>query len=509
MIEETNYMNDIAAKKESQVYKRAQEETIAMCLFDDNQFSRISEIVSPEYFLHDKFHHIINSVFNVFRRDQKISIMSVAQDLEDHGNLKFIGGIAELYRLFHLGSKVSLSTTPVVIANIVKEAYVKHEIRVLLTENKTEFIDDSGTTAKSGIEVLQNKLSEYSLELSDDSTSITGEKFMQDYEELLKNRKTISEENKEISGGLQGIPTMLPSLNKYTNGFTEGQLITVGALTGVGKSVFAIMSAIAALKAKKTVMFFTLEMSYTELFDRMVANMAEVKLNNIKSGYISSDEMVRVKEAMITLKSENFIIEADPNITVDSIRSKAIKQQQSPAGLDMIIIDYLQLISSASKYSNRQEIVADISRNMKLMAKTLNIPVMVLVQLNRPNNQKDEGQEELPTLDRIRESGAIAQDSDIVILLHREKKIDNNVPPTLVLLEKNRNGESQKVIPCHTELAYSDFREVKKKDRTDDNSVETGESQEEVEDTLENYYNDELELPEDDDDFFTDEWDND
>src|SRR5699024_4855421 len=102
--------------------------------------------------------------------------------------------------------------------------------------------------------------------------------------------------------------------------------------------------------------------------------------------------------------------------------------------------------------------------NIKLLAKTLQIPIMILVQLNRPKGESTEN--ERPTLDRIRESGAIAQDSDIVILLHRENSVDNKIPQTLVLLEKNRSGESNKTIRCHTELAYSDFREVKSKDLT-------------------------------------------
>lgn len=499
-------METRAKDKESQIYLKAQEDIVAMCLFDDTHFPRISEVISPDNFLNEKFNTIVTSVYNVFRKSQSISVLAVAQDLENRGSLKYAGGVSELYRLHNLGSTVSLSVNPVILANIVKESFVKTEIRNLLTENKGDFVDDSGTTAKAGIEVLQNSLSEYSLQLTDDSTSITGKQFMGEYEDLLKERKSISEKNKEISGGLQGIPTMLPSLNKYTSGFTDGQLITVGAETGVGKSVFAIMSAIAALKAGKTVMFFTLEMSHTELFDRMIANMSEVKLNNLKTGYLSEEELSRIKVSMNTLKSDKFIIEADPNITVDGIRSKAINQQQSATGLDMIILDYLQLVSTPGRYGSRQEAVADMSRNMKLMAKTLEIPVMVLVQLNRAQNngKKDDEKQETPTLDRIRESGAIAQDSDIVILLHRDSKIDNRDSQTLVLLEKNRNGESKKVIPCHTELAYSDFREVKRKSEIDGENSE--ENKENTEKTLEEFYSEELELPDDDGFFDEDEW---
>ena len=113
----------------------------------------------------------------------------------------------------------------------------------------------------------------------------------------------------------------------------------------------------------------------------------------------------------------------------------------------MIIIDYLQLISSSSTFNSRQRVfIADLFRNIKLLARTLQIPIIILVQLNRPKGESTEN--ERPTLDRIRESGAIAQDSDIVILLHRENSVDNKIPQTLILLEKNRSGESNKTIRC-------------------------------------------------------------
>lgn len=451
-------------KQEEELYELAQHDLVASVLYNPDSLNKILQIISVEDFAHEKYSAVMQAIVHVSRDDTPINVVSVAKKLEETGFLGFVGGMVELYDLYSEGEEISVSNPPSVIANIVKESSIKAKVRDSLKESLSTFEYDSGMTASSAIEEVQSFLSEQALVLNDDSSVTTAEEYVKSFDEVLAERKKISEENKEISGGLQGIPTLLPSLNKYTSGFTPGQLITVGASTGGGKSVFAIMCTNAALKAKKSVMFFSLEMSEEEVFDRVYANMAEVRLNNIKSGDVSDEERARLKETSEFLSTAKLKIDANPKETVDSIRSKAVKQQQTEEGLDFIIIDYLQLISASARFNSRQEFIADLSRNIKLLAKTLQIPIMILVQLNRPKGESTEN--ERPTLDRIRESGAIAQDSDIVILLHRENSVDNKIPQTLVLLEKNRSGESNKTIRCHTELAYSDFREVKSKDLT-------------------------------------------
>lgn len=461
-----------ANEKEDELYQLAQHNVIAAALYKPSSLTTMLEVISADDFADEKYNAIMQAIVNVHRMDIPITFTSVAKELEKEGLLDFIGGISYLYQLHFDGEDVAISNPVSVIAGIVKEYSVKAKIREMFSTNTGIFHHDSGVSASDAIEEVQGFLSEQALSLSDDSSSTTAVEFVETFEDILAQRRKVSEENKEVSGGLQGIPTLLPSLNKYTSGFTPGQLITVGAATGAGKSVFAIMCTISALQAAKSVMFFSLEMSEVEVFDRIYANMAEVKLNKIKTGEVDDEEMARLKETSKFLSTAKLKIDADPKETVDTIRSKAMRQQQSEEGLDMIIIDYLQLVTASSRFNSRQEFIADLSRNIKLLAKTLQIPIMILVQLNRPKN--DNGEVERPTLDRIRESAAIAQDSDIVVLLHRDNTVDNKVPQTLILLEKNRSGESNKVIRCHTELAYSDFREVKPKDLTGAEDVDSG-----------------------------------
>ena len=225
-------------------------------------------------------------------------------------------------------------------------------------------------------------------------------------------------------------------------------------------SVFAVNCATAAVENNATVMFFSLEMGKDEIHDRIFSSTSGVPLHKLKSGYLNAEDKTLLKEIFEKIQDYNLIIDVDPKITVDTIRARALKQAQSPQGLDFIIVDYLQLITPVGRFNNRQEQVADISRNMKLLAKQLNVPIMVLVQMNR---QKSEDENAMPNMDQIRESGAISQDSDVVILLHREKNDgdSDSINRTYVLLEKNRNGETNRRISCLSALDRSMFLEAK------------------------------------------------
>lgn len=454
-----------------ELYNLAQKRLVASLLFDGSDATKVFEIVSPSNFGDPKMEAIITAVMMLARQDKEISVLTVARELEQLGKLREVGGTAGLFELSNEGKKYRLEAPAMVYASIVRESSAKDTVNQLIAENKVNFDDDSGVPAAEAIGVLQNSLNESLRGLADDTTLTEVNEYIDDYLDLLDNRKVISETNKDSSDGLQGIPFLSDSINKYTNGWQPEQLITVGAKTGVGKSVFAIMAVVAAARAGKSVLFFSLEMSRSEIIDRIVAAMSGVSLSKLKKGVFDDEEFSRVKKATSELKDMKIKLDTDPGATVNSINSKAVSTAQEPNGLDFIIIDYLQLITPVGRFSSRQEAVADMSRNMKIIAKKLHIPVMVLVQLNR--NKSDDEEEKLPTLENIRESAAIAMDSDIVILLHRDVAHDDTTPHTIIIIAKNRHGESNKHIRCHSNLACSMFVEIKSnKDVSDSLSSE-------------------------------------
>lgn len=452
-------------KKE--LYYRAQKSLVSSLLYDGTNTNRVLEITSPEDFEEPSYSVLMSAIVAISRRDEKVTVVTVAKELENLGELDKAGGLSGLYKLKTEGEKALFEAQPEIYAAVVRESSAKNSIANMLNDSKVSFKDNSGVTAQEGIADLQNGLSQEMFRLSDDATITNVGASVDAYFELLKEREAVSLENEEKAEGLQGIPTLIPSLNKYTSGFMPQQLITVGARTGVGKSVFAIMTAVSAARAKKTVLLFSLEMSSNEIMDRIIANMSGVSLTKLKQGIVSPEEREMLAVAAAELSEMNIIVDTDAKATLDSVRSKCLRQSQTEVGLDIVILDYLQLLSSSERFGSRQEQVADLSRNMKLMAKSLNVPVMILSQMNR-GNKEDAEENKPPSLDNIRESGAIAQDSDIVILLHRDVAVDNTTPHTLIILEKNRNGEAHKTIRCHSNLECSMLREiVREKDSGD------------------------------------------
>lgn len=441
------------------LYEEAQEALIASLLASSNTDNAdVFEILSPEDFAEPKYELIYTAAMELSRHSEPVDAYTVANHLETQGNLAEVDGVAGLHQLTTRGKELGLEAPIRVYARVLRERSAKRRVRDVLVERANNFKSDSGMTAVDALTELQSELNEQIYRISNDSTLAEISDAIKTYPELLAERKKNSEENAEIGDGLQGIPTSLPSLNRYTTGWKPGQMITVAAETGVGKSVFAINSAVAAMQANKSVLFYSLEMSVEEINDRIISSISSIPMNDLKQGLLEDSNKRMLEDALKSVSTAKLTIDFDAKQTIDGIRAKALKKAQSPEGLDFIVIDYLQLITPTGRFSSRQEAVADISRNMKLLAKQLGVPIMVLAQMKR--SDADASDDGLPKLSGIRESGAIAQDSDVVILLHRNKSPDEDIPPTYVILAKQRNGEADKIVKCHSHLECSIFQEI-------------------------------------------------
>lgn len=450
--------NDNGEKFSKQLYDTAQESLIASLLASRRDVSEIFDILTPDDFEEPKYELIYSAAVELSRQSEPVDPYTVANYLESRGELATVDGIQGLHQLSTIGKVRGMEAPIKTYARILRETSAKRRVKRILGEYAEQFVGDSGTTAADSLAELQSELNDQLYSLSNESTMADISEVSGNYRELLDERRRISEENAEIGDGLQGIPTSLPSLNRYTTGYKPGQMITVAAGTGVGKSVFAINAAVAAMKANKSVLFFSLEMSVEEINDRVVSSVSSIPMDDLKQGLLEEENQKILDESIADLAKAKLTIDFDAKQTIDGIRAKSLKKAQSQEGLDFIVIDYLQLITPTGRFSSRQEAVSDISRNMKLLAKQLGVPIMVLAQMNRSTDESSE--DGLPKLSGIRESGAIAQDSDIVILLHRNKSADEDIPPTYVILAKQRNGEADKVIKCHSHLECSMFQEI-------------------------------------------------
>lgn len=241
-------------------------------------------------------------------------------------------------------------------------------------------------------------------------------------------------------GHIDGVPTGYAELDDLLTGLHGGELVLVGARPSMGKTAFGMnVVGNASIRAGKKAAVFSLEMPSEQLVMRMMCTEARVNMQNARRGTLDLDEWARLSEAMTTIGGAQIFIDDTSGITVPEIRSKA-RRLQMEYGLDLIMVDYLQLMSGAGKFASRQEEISSISRSLKSLAQELNVPVMALAQLSRAPTGRSNHR---PMLNDIRDSGAIEQDADVVMFVHREEYYDKETDAkniAEIIIAKQRNG---------------------------------------------------------------------
>ncbi len=251
-------------------------------------------------------------------------------------------------------------------------------------------------------------------------------------------------------GGIaRGVPTGFTELDEVTNGLHPGQMIVIAARPGMGKSTLGLdFLRSCSIKNRMASVVFSLEMSKSEIVMRLLSAEAKIKLTDMRSGRMSDDDWTRLARRMSEISEAPLYIHDSPNLTMMEIRAKARRLKQK-SDLKLIVIDYLQLMTSGKKVESRQQEVSEFSRQLKLLAKELEVPVVAMSQLNRGPEQRTDKK---PMLSDLRESGAIEQDADMVILLHRPDAFERDDPrggEADLILAKHRNGPTKTVTVAH------------------------------------------------------------
>jgi replicative DNA helicase len=242
------------------------------------------------------------------------------------------------------------------------------------------------------------------------------------------------------NNGARGIPTGFVDLDHLINGLRPGQMITIAARPGIGKSTIALdICRNASLHHGKSSLIFSLEMSHIETMTRLLSAHARVPLANLLSGDLSDEEWQRIGARIADISTARLFIDDSPGTTLGEIKAKS-RRIQATEGLDLIVVDYLQLMSSGKRVESRQQEVSEFSRGLKLLAKELQVPVIAVSQLNRGSENRSDKR---PQMSDLRESGAIEQDSDLILLLFREDAVDPDTPnpgEAEVIVAKQRSG---------------------------------------------------------------------
>ncbi len=412
-------------------------------LINPNIFTEIIHIVDEKSFYINKHKVIFEAMRAVYDNGNPIDLVTVTTYIKDKKLSKKIGGIPYLTQL---AERVPTSANAIYYANQIAE---KHLLRELIDKG-TKIVEYGYTPTDNVAEVLDKAEKEiFSITQApgSDRGYTTGEIIPQVWETIQRLQ--------ENPGELRGIPTGFRSLDKKLSGFQRSDLIILAARPSVGKTSLALNMAIkTAISADSHVVIFSLEMSKDQLLERMLAIESGVNLWKIRAGAkMNEDDMRKIAEAVQNLDCDNITIMDDPGCNnIISMRSVARRVKREFGKLDLIIVDYLQLMSTTRRYESTVAQVTEISRSLKGLARELDVPVLALSQLSRAVESRG-GR---PRLSDLRDSGSIEQDADVVMFLHREDKNKPEEERTNIvelLIEKHRNGPTGKI-----ELYFDDKR---------------------------------------------------
>ena len=420
---------------------------LGACLTETTAMVLVGDKLSPEMFYETKFGEIYAALLSMYHSGKAIDLVTVRAELASRGKLEAVGGAYELVRL---AGRVASSAHLEYHALILRQMYIRREmiagLHTLLASAADESVDLSDALAD--LHRLPGHLE--SGDVSDNC--------LRDMERLMQD--TLEQMDKRVENnrnGITGIPTGLRELDRLTAGWQQGDLNIIAARPSVGKTAFALHLALAAGRAGKHVLVNSLEMQGERLGDRwLCAQAANVDAGHLKTGQLDAGERQQALEAARLLSALPVYVDDNPKMSMDHIRSSALLQK-SKGRCDLLIIDYLQLceMKSGQKNRNREQEVAEASRKAKLIAKELDIPVILLCQLNRECEMRADKR---PALSDLRESGAIEQDADVVMLLYRPalygltSERRSKFPSEglgMVILAKHRNGETGDVYFGH------------------------------------------------------------
>jgi replicative DNA helicase len=377
-------------------------------------------------------HEIIHdAIVDLYGRGEPADPITVAAELVKRGELQRVGGAPYLHTL---SANVPIAANAGYYAEIVRDKAVLRRLveagtRIAALGYAGEGqIDDVVDSAQAEVyRVTDRRASEDYAPLSDIMSGVLDEI------EMIGNREA----------GLYGVPTGFADLDDLTNGLHSGQMIIVAARPAMGKSTLALdFCRAASIHNNLTSCFFSLEMTRSEIMMRLLSAEAKVPLNHIRNGTMRDDDWEKLARKMGQVSGAPMFIDDSPNMTMMEIRAKARRLKQRH-DLKLIVIDYMQLMSSGKKVESRQLEVSEFSRNIKLLAKELELPIIALSQLNRGPEQRGDKR---PMMSDLRESGSLEQDADMVILLHRDdvyEKESTRPGEADLIVAKHRNGPTR------------------------------------------------------------------
>jgi replicative DNA helicase len=406
----------------------AEQTVLASALIDHFAVEKILSLLKMEDFYFDANKEIFDCIKEVHMQNIPIDVLTVTEELKKREKIDFVGGFGYLATMTE---NIITSKNVEAYCNIIRE---KSTLRKLI--NASNEIIDKGfrqnENVQNIIELAESKI--FSISQNRNVNSFT------EIKDVLLEVFNQLEERAMHKGSLTGLTTGYEDLDRMTSGLQRSDLILLAARPSMGKTALALNIAMNAVKAGASAALFSLEMSKEQYVQRILSMESMVDSNKLRTGNLDDEDWNRLLSIMSTISDYDVYIDDTASITLFEMMSKC-RRLKIESGLDLIIIDYLQLMSGSGKPDSRQQEISNISRGLKAMARELNCPVLALSQLSRAPEQRTDHR---PIMSDLRESGAIEQDADVVMMLYRDeyynKEESDKKGITEVIITKQRNG---------------------------------------------------------------------
>lgn len=417
-----------------------EEAVLGAIMLEKEAIITVLDILKPESFYKDVHQVIYQAILSLNTRELPVDLYTVTEELRSLNELDRVGGPVYLTQLT---SKVVSAAHVEFHARIVAQKFIQRELIRVTAEIQGRAYDDSNDVNEL-LDFSENELFQIA------EGNIKRE--VAPINAVLKEAIHEIEEASNREDSLVGVPSGFTKLDRLTSGWQRSDLVIIAARPSMGKTAFALsMARNMSIDHKKAVAVFSLEMSAVQLVNRLIVAETELPSDRIKNGRLKEDEWKQLETKIKALEDASIFIDDTPAISVFELRAKC-RRLSAQNKLDIAIVDYLQLMTGPSDAGSREQEVSNISRSLKSISKELNIPIIALSQLNRSVEVR--GGNKRPQLSDLRESGAIEQDADMVIFIHRPEKygfttLDNDMPSkgiAEIILAKNRNGPVDDVL---------------------------------------------------------------
>ena len=425
----------------------AEQSVLGGMLLSKDAIADVVESLRASDFYKPAHETIYEAILSLYGHGSPADVITVADELKKRGELTRVGGASYIHTLI---ASVPTAANAQYYAVIVKE----HAIMRRLIEAGTK-IAQLGYANETEVDTLVDQAQAEIYAVTDGNAKEDYVSFSEALEETINE----IDANSNRPDGVYGVPTDFIEFDELTGGLHGGQMIVIAARPGVGKSTLALdIARSASIHHQMTTVFFSLEMSRTELAMRILSAEGKISMGRLKKGDLDTEGWTNLATLQGRIDSASLFIDDSPNMTLMEIRAKCRRLKQRN-DLKLVVLDYLQLMSSGKKVESRQQEVSEFSRSLKLLAKELDVPVIALSQLNRGSEQRTDKR---PMVSDLRESGSIEQDADMVILLHREDMYNpesDRVGEADMIIAKHRGGPTR-TIPLAFSGKYSRFNNM-------------------------------------------------